>query len=171
MRSVSSCTTTTTPPVPGAAHFVFSGPMTDSRILHTAHLLDNGQVLVAGGSQSCQEPSTRPRSTIRSAGTFTATAGAMTQARHHHTATLLNDGTVLIAGGDNGGGLLVATAFLSAELYDPATNKFTATGAMFSPRTWQTATLLADGKVLMAGGSPAVDSTIEPGNLVPFSLS
>ena len=86
----------------------------------------------------------------------------MTQARHHHTATVLNDGTVLIAGGDNGGGLLLATAFLSAELYDPATGKFTATGAMFSPRTWQTATLLADGKVLMAGGSPAVDSTINP---------
>ncbi|MGO9060146.1 MAG: kelch repeat-containing protein, partial [Candidatus Binataceae bacterium] len=155
-----SCTTMTTP-VPGAAHFVFTGPMTDSRIFHTANLLSSGQVLVAGGSQI---PGTLDSAEIYdpTSGTFTATSGSMTQARHHHTATLLNDGTVLVAGGDNGGGLLLATAFLSAELYDPATDKFTATGAMFSPRTWQTATLLADGKVLMAGGSPAVDSTINP---------
>ncbi len=155
-----SCVTTT-PVTPGVAHFVFSGPMTDPRIFHTANLLNNGEVLVAGGSQI---PGTLDSAEIydASAGTFTATSGAMTQARHHHTATLLNDGTVLVAGGDNGGGLLEATAFLSAELYDPTTDKFTATGAMFAPRTWQTATLLADGKVLMAGGSPAVDSTIDP---------
>jgi hypothetical protein len=155
-----SCTTETTP-VPGAAHFVFSGPMTDSRIFHTANLLDSGQVLVAGGSQI---PGTLDSAEIYdpTSGTFTATTGAMTQARHHHTATLLSDGTVLVAGGDNGGGLLLANVFLSAELYDPTTDKFTATGSMFAPRTWQTATLLADGKVLMAGGSPAVDSTINP---------
>lgn len=155
-----SCTSTT-PPTPGAAHFTFTGPMTDSRIFHTANLLNTGQVLVAGGSQIPGTLDTAEMYDPTSA-TFTATAGAMTQARHHHTATLLNDGTVLVAGGDNGGGLLLATAFLSAELYDPTTGKFSATGSMFSPRTWQTATLLTDGKVLMAGGSPAVDSTINP---------
>jgi hypothetical protein len=135
--------------------------MTDPRIFHTATLLNNGLVLVAGGSQI---PGTLDSAEIYdpNSGTFTATNGAMTQARHHHTATLLKDGTVLVAGGDNGGGLLEATAFLSAEIYDPTAGTFAATGAMFSPRTWQTATLLADGKVLMAGGSPAVDSTINP---------
>ncbi|HKD68846.1 MAG TPA: kelch repeat-containing protein [Candidatus Binataceae bacterium] len=151
----------TTPVSPTSPHFVLTGPMTDSRIFHTGTLLDNGQVLVAGGSQIA---GTLDVAEIYnpSAGTFTATSGSMTQARQHHTATLLNDGTVLLAGGDNGGGLLTATAFLSAELYDPTADKFKVTGAMFAPRTWHTATRLADGKVLVAGGSPAVDSTINP---------
>ncbi len=124
-------------------------------------MLDSGQVLIAGGSQiagtldsaEIYDPAT---------GIFTATAGAMSQARYHHTSTLLSDNTVLVTGGDNGGGLLVATALISAELYDPTTNKFTSPGDMFSPRTWQTATKLQDGKVLIAGGSPAVDSAIDP---------
>ncbi len=156
-------------PCPSCAHvtpvtesgFIASGSMTDSRIFHSGNLLDTGQVLIAGGSQiagtldsaEIYDPAT---------GIFTATAGAMSQARYHHTATLLSDNTVLVAGGDNGGGLLVATALISAELYDPATNKFTSPGDMFSPRTWQTATKLQDGKVLVAGGSPAVDSAIDP---------
>ena len=146
-----------TPPTPGVAHFVTSGSMTDSRIAATGTLLSNGEVLVTGGNQL---PGTLDAAEIfdPSAGTFTATTGAMTQARDHHTATLLNDHTVLIAGGDNGGGLLVPTVYVSAELYDPTTNKFSATGAMFAPRTWHTGTILADGKVLVAGGSPAVDA-------------
>jgi WD40 repeat protein len=135
--------------------------MTDSRLFHTGNLLDTGQVLIAGGSQiagtldvaEIYDPTN---------GTFTATAGAMNQARYHHTSTLLEDNTVLVTGGDNGGGLLVATALISAELYDPTSNKFTSPGVMFSPRTWQTATKLQDGKVQIAGGSPAVDSTIDP---------
>jgi WD40 repeat protein len=145
---------------PTAAHFMTTGSMTDSRIFHTATLLDTGQVLVAGGSQI---PGTLDAAEIYdpSNGSFTATAGAMTQPRHHHTSTVLNNGMVLIAGGDNGGGLLTATAFVSAELYNPATNNFSATGSMFAPRTWHTATILNDGKVLVAGGSPAVDSTID----------
>ncbi len=134
---------------------------TDSRIFHSGNLLASGQVLIAGGSQiagtldsaEIYDPAT---------GIFTATAGAMSQARYHHTSTLLSDNTVLITGGDNGGGLLVATALISAELYDPTTNKFTSPGDMFSPRTWHTATKLQDGKVLIAGGSPAVDSAIDP---------
>ncbi len=153
-----SCTHVT--PVTSSG-FVATGSMTDSRIFHTGNLLDTGQVLIAGGSQiagtldvaEIYDPSN---------GTFTATAGAMSQARHHHTSTLLADNTVLVAGGDNGGGLLIATALISAELYDPATNKFTSPGVMFSPRTWHTATKLQDGKVLIAGGSPAVDSMIDP---------
>ncbi|HXR36798.1 MAG TPA: kelch repeat-containing protein, partial [Candidatus Binataceae bacterium] len=144
-----------------ASGFIASGSMTDSRLFHSGNLLDTGQVLIAGGSQiagtldsaEIYDPAT---------GIFTATAGAMSQARYHHTATLLSDNTVLVTGGDNGGGLLVATALISAELYDPTTNKFTSPGDMFSPRTWQTATKLQDGKVLVAGGSPAVDSAIDP---------
>jgi len=152
-----SCTRV--PPVPTGAHFVPSGPMTDSRVFPSATLLNTGEVLMAGGKQLAGTLDVAEIFNPAN-GSFAATTGAMNQARHHHTATLLNDGTVLVAGGDNGGGLLVATAFLSAELFDPASGKFTVTGTMFSPRTWQTATRLADGKVLVAGGSPAVDSTV-----------
>ena len=68
-------------------------------------------------------------------------------ARDFHTATLLPNGKVLVAGGANGSGFLA-----SAELYDPATGTWSATGSLNTARYQHTATLLADGKVLVVGG-------------------
>jgi Bacterial Ig-like domain (group 2)/Galactose oxidase, central domain len=129
----------------GSAGFVLTGSMTAARDEHTATLLNNGNVLVAGGfnsttaiaSAELYDPAT---------GSFTVT-GSMTAARVGYTATLLNNGMVLIAGGDNAVGIVA-----SAELYNPATGSFTATGSMTSPRYTHTATLLNNGKVLIAGG-------------------
>jgi Galactose oxidase, central domain len=87
-------------------------------------------------------------------GVFVPT-GSMTVARSQHTATMLPSGKVLITGGlgrtDESG------ALASAELYDPAAGTFTATGSMSAPRWGHTATLLGNGKVLVAGGSPGVN--------------
>jgi N-acetylneuraminic acid mutarotase len=75
----------------------------------------------------------------------------MATARAWHTATLLASGRVLVAGGHEVGGRV---AFSSAEIFDPAdgTGSWSATGSMVSARAWHTATLLASGKVLIAGG-------------------
>jgi hypothetical protein len=72
----------------------------------------------------------------------------MTTARNDHTATLLRTGKVLITGG--GVGLSFTS---SAELYDPATQTFTATGSMTANRIDHTATMLPNGKVLIVGGT------------------
>lgn len=85
----------------------------------------------------------------QSTGTFNAT-GSMTVSRGHHMATLLPDGRVLIAGGKvHGHQDYRGTATATAELYDPATGSFSATGSMTTPRVWHTATLLPSGKVLI----------------------
>jgi len=139
-------------PLPkGFVGFVATGSMTDFRYGHTATLLNNGQVLIAGGydggavtdSAELYNPAT---------GTFTATA-SMTSPRYGQTATLLKNGQVLIAGGDDGD-----SDTDSAELYNPATGTFTATGNMTDSRSEHTATLLNNGQVLIAGGSDDTSS-------------
>ena len=71
----------------------------------------------------------------------------MTTTRVYHTVSLLPGGRVLVAGGYGLGGYLA-----SAEIYDPATGTWTATGAMNATRQKHTMTLLPNGKVLVVGG-------------------
>ena len=112
---------------------------------HSATLLPNGMVLIAGGSAV--------DSTLNTAelydpvtGNFKAT-GSLNVARTYHQATLLANGMVLVSGGRGFGGLA------SAELYDPVRGIFTTTANMTVPRYNHSSTLLPNGKVLIAGGA------------------
>jgi len=100
--------------------------------------------------------------TAQSAGTFTAT-GNMTTARGQHTATLLPNGKVLITGGSAYG--LPNAVLASAELYDPSTGTFAATGNMITARRSHRATLLPDGKVLITAGFENRNSSLASAEL------
>lgn len=156
--------------VPGTASssasgFVEVGSMNVARAAHTATLLPNHKVLVIDGGQMDIDDLPVSVSSAEifdpSAGTFTPT-GSPCIAREFHTATLLTNGKVLIAGGNEFNGYptwLTATA--TAELYDPATGSFASTGSMAVGRSYHTASLLADGRVLIFGGGPAGSPTAE----------
>ena len=131
--------------VPG---FTLTGSLGTARYGHTATVLSNGTVLIAGGydvnstavaSAELYNPATK---------TFAPT-GSLNVARTNDTATLLDDGTVLIAGGFDINFNLLG----SAEIYNPATGLFTVTGTLLTPRANHTATLLSSGDVLLAGSS------------------
>jgi hypothetical protein len=138
---------------PATGTFTATGTMTAARCSHTATLLPNGLVLIAGG-QAITELQLTAELYDPAAGTFTAT-GTMTTGRFAgrflHTATLLPNGLVLIAGGEMRT-LGSSQVLASAELYNPATGTFTATGNMATTKEYHTATLLPNGQVLIAGG-------------------
>lgn len=119
---------------------------------HTATVLKNGQLLVAGGSISDDLSSDCAELFDPKTNRFQTTAGKLHISRLRDTATLLRDGRVLIAGGAHSSGGL-DHALNSAELFDPATGKFTLVKArMHQRRDDLSAVLLDNGKVLIAGG-------------------
>src|SRR5262249_40194312 len=102
---------------PATATFSATGEMVTARHMHTATLLTDGRVLIAGGFlNNTDTPLASAELYDPSAGTFTATGSMITAG--WHTATLLYDGRVFVAGSDE-----------NPELYDPSTGTFTVTGA------------------------------------------
>ena len=132
-----------------------------SRYLHSATVLETGQILVAGGV-NC--PSAGSCTYLNSAeiynpasSSFTNT-GAMAQTRSA-PAVLLNNGNVLIAGGytcDTSGN---CSSLSSAEIYSPSAGSFSSAGNMTVARSGQTMTLLSNGTVLIAGGQTCTSAT------------
>lgn len=141
--------------LPGSGTWAATGSMIAARRGHTATLLPDGRVLVAGGSTPEFAVATAELYDPRT-GTWTAT-GSMLEPRTFHTATLLDDGTVLVAGGtpEAPDGRSLA----SAELYDPRTGSWTAVGSMHDRRAAHAATLLLDGRVLVVGGDDVREHT------------
>ena len=140
---------------PATGTWAVTGQMNTPRIDATATLLPNGQVLVAGGSGGGSNALASAELYNPATGTWSVT-GSMRKGRSGlngagASATLLPDGQVLIAGGEDANFNLLS----SAELYNPATGKFTPTGSMTTGRVGQSATLLNNGQVLIAGGTSA----------------
>jgi Galactose oxidase, central domain/Kelch motif len=127
-----------------------TGSMNNARRRHTATLLPDGNVLVAGGTKGLSNLS-NGSDTAEIYQPVTATwrfTSNLRSGRVSHTATLLGNGKVLVAGGVNESGTVTNTA----ELYDPVTQTWSNTGGLHWPRASHTATLLPNGKVLLTGG-------------------
>jgi uncharacterized repeat protein (TIGR02543 family) len=119
---------------------------------HSASLLIDGKVLIVAptGRSDVFNPSTDTWSR----------AGSMMQGSYGHSAAQLTDGRVILVGGYllssvvNSQGVRAVTATVSrAEIYDPATQTWSATGSMSQPRVLHTLTLLANGAALVVGGA------------------
>jgi hypothetical protein len=132
-----------------------TGDMVGDHSGHTATLLYTGAVLVAGGFELAAN---NAELYDPASGTWKRT-GAMANARYAHTATLLPGGNVLVAGGAND--LENAAGLASVEQYNPATGAWLATGRLAQGRNSHSATLLRDGRVLIAGGLVAGPGSAE----------
>jgi len=138
-------------PATGTFHSI--GNMAGPRAHAAAILLNDGKVLLIGGDSAHEDERLSSAELYDPAtGRFTAT-GSMQVPRNMHTAVLLKNGRVLVIGGSSSGGYPNSHIEASAELYDPATGRFSMTGNMNVPRHKLAAALLPDGKVLVVGGS------------------
>lgn len=141
---------------PGADEWRTTGTLQQARRGHEGVVLDDGRILIAGGfaegtvmdTVEVYDPAT---------GSWSS-AAPMDSPRLGHTLTLLADGRVLAAGGtgpdgqSGAGGGQTLRPQSSAEVYDPASDSWQSTRPMGAARFEHTATLLGDGRVLIAGG-------------------
>jgi hypothetical protein len=145
---------------PATNSFSSAGSLQSARGRALASLLPSGKVLLVGGTAAANGagPALASTELYDAATNSWSNAGSLKSARTNATATMLPDGRVLVAGGETaqGGG---GTALSSAEIYNPATNSWSDAGTMTATRVNASATLLADGRVLVVGGATSDDPT------------
>lgn len=142
-----------TPPDPTT--FVATGSLATARTNHTATLLADGRVLVAGGEDYDYAPLASMEAFDRATGSFAKLADLI-EPRSNHTATLLADGRVLVVGGgrtNSIGGPAGEDVLATTELVDPVSSSVQPGAPLAFPRSHHTATILADGRVLVVGGA------------------
>jgi hypothetical protein len=141
-------------------------PLNEERNWHTATLLADGRVLLVGNLQwgidtpesaEVYDPSTNTFIRVDEPRDYIASA---------QTATLLRDGRVLVAGGDsgdpNGQDPRFDGPLAKAETWDPSTGRFARAGSMRVARRAAGTALLADGRVIVVGGSKASKGPVDP---------
>lgn len=131
--------------------------MSHPRVAHSATVLANGKVVVAGGTDHTGTVLKSIETYDPTTDSWSTSGVALTTKRQNHTATLLADGRILLAGGDNG-----AIATDTYQVYSPAGDTIGAELTMVKPRTRHAATILPDNTVLISGGydgggAPQVD--------------
>ncbi len=140
---------------PAGGTWTTTGSLAIPREYHTATLLPNGLVLVAGGRGGFNGSILASAELYDPATATWKLTGKLAVARENHTATLLPNGQVLVAGGMGNAAVGEANVLDSAELYDPVSGTWTVTGRLGNGRVLQTATLLPDGRVLVCAGLKA----------------
>ncbi|MFA1550094.1 Kelch repeat-containing protein [Actinomadura chokoriensis] len=140
--------------VAATGQWTSTGALPSARVWSGQHdgpvVLTGGKVLVAGGADATGTALAQTSLYDPAAKTWTA-AAALHTARRLHTVTRLGDGKVLVTGGATGAPAFPAAGLTSAEVFDPATGTWTATGSLHTGRWGHSAVLLGD-KVLVAGG-------------------
>jgi hypothetical protein len=154
---------------PGSGTFSATGSMSTPREGHTATMLRDGRVLVAGGSPNGIQTTGSAEIYDPASGRFSNT-GHLNQPRVAHVAALLGTGEVLIAGGGRGGMPGGYISYDTAEEYDPVRGRFiTIRAHMKSDRVGAAAVKLNDGRVLIVGGKSGRRMTSRLSNIASFT--
>ena len=124
---------------PATGTWTPTSTMNEGRSYHTASVLMNGHVLVAGGYYNCL--TAELYDPLRQTWTMT---GNMSYGRERPTASILPNGKVVVVGVAN---------YRMSEMYDPSSGQWSLSGNTLQTVVWHTSSTLSNGRLLIAGGS------------------